>query len=259
LARQPFELTGWTTFIPSGVLESYVVKTLALAKTLFAMPESEKEKYSFPQKNFNIGWRRPKDSNRPDEVWQYTASDTEEFWPAHLKEEKELLLLLLYHSIEEVCSFLSDVLRETGVQPDEFIDSLRCGQSVVRLLHYLPAGNALRFNDHTDFGMLTLFAGETIGGLELIDGSGQWRPARPQPSRQIIAAGEMLSARTNGRIPPARHRVTACRDERWSIAIFLHPSPDYIVGTNEDGSKLRANDFFHKMMQRVIPYEGRKY
>ncbi|KAM7523925.1 hypothetical protein LguiA_013827 [Lonicera macranthoides] len=117
---------------------------------------------------------------------------------------------------------------------------------------------------HTDSGFLTILQDdEGVGGLEVMDKSGQFRPVDPWPGTLLVNLGDIATAWSNGRLCNVKHRVQ-CREAtiRVSIATFLlgpkeeevepplelvdseHPRL-YVPFTYEDYRKLRVSTKLH--------------
>ncbi|WCJ32869.1 2-oxoglutarate (2OG) and Fe(II)-dependent oxygenase superfamily protein [Euphorbia peplus] len=76
---------------------------------------------------------------------------------------------------------------------------------------------------HTDSGFLTILQeDEYIGGLEVMDKSGEFVAVNPQPGTLLVNLGDVAKAWSNGRLCNVKHRVQ-CKQAgiRVSIATFL--------------------------------------
>ncbi|XP_022015444.1 2-oxoglutarate-dependent dioxygenase DAO [Helianthus annuus] len=112
---------------------------------------------------------------------------------------------------------------------------------------------------HTDSGFLTILQyDEGVGGLEVMDTSGQFIPVEPWPDTLLVNLGDMATVWSNGRLCNVKHKVQ-CKEAkiRVSIASFLlgpretveprlelvdddHPRW-YVPTTYEDYRKLRLS------------------
>ncbi|ORY71208.1 2OG-Fe(II) oxygenase superfamily protein [Pseudomassariella vexata] len=148
-----------------------------------------------------------------------------------------------------------------GVSPPDFFKtahspSLPSG-SILRFLYYpspdsssssgstsftAPQANDVRAGAHSDYGSVTLlFRLRGQAGLELLTGSGAWKPVpvcppgtEDDPAPPILVnIGDLLSYWTNGLLRSTVHRVTfdgaavegeSNREPRYSIAYFCHPA-----------------------------------
>ncbi|XVE78506.1 hypothetical protein DITRI_Ditri13aG0150500 [Diplodiscus trichospermus] len=113
---------------------------------------------------------------------------------------------------------------------------------------------------HTDSGFLTILQDdENVGGLEVMDRSGEFVAVDPLPGSLLVNLGDMAAAWSNGRLCNVTHRVQ-CKQAttRVSIATFLlgpketavEPPPElvdsehprlYVPFTYEEYRKLRLS------------------
>ncbi|KAL8240448.1 hypothetical protein R6Q59_013803 [Mikania micrantha] len=116
---------------------------------------------------------------------------------------------------------------------------------------------------HTDSGFLTILQDdEEVGGLEVMDRSGEFIPVDPWPGTLLVNLGDMATVWSNGRLCNVKHRVQ-CKEAklRVSIASFLlgpeetmeppkelvdddHPRL-YVATTYEDYRKMRFSTNLH--------------
>ncbi|MBA0640436.1 hypothetical protein Goklo_023372 [Gossypium klotzschianum] len=76
---------------------------------------------------------------------------------------------------------------------------------------------------HTDSGFLTILQDdENVGGLEVMDKSGEFVAVDPLPGSLLVNLGDMATVWSNGRLHTVKHRVQ-CKEAktRVSIATFL--------------------------------------
>ncbi|KAF5743186.1 hypothetical protein HS088_TW09G01251 [Tripterygium wilfordii] len=116
---------------------------------------------------------------------------------------------------------------------------------------------------HSDSVFLTILQDdENVGGLEVMNKSGEFVPVDPLPGTLVVNFGDIATAWSNGRLCNVKHRVK-CNEAtiRFSIASFLlgprdgpveappelvddqHPRL-YVPFTWEDYRKLRFTDKF---------------
>ncbi|KAL2907143.1 2-oxoglutarate-dependent dioxygenase DAO [Bienertia sinuspersici] len=84
---------------------------------------------------------------------------------------------------------------------------------------------------HTDSGFLTVLQDdETLGGLEVMNDSGEFMAVDPLPGTLVVNLGDVAVPWSNGTIRNVLHRVQ-CKGAgiRTSIATFLSPPPEKII------------------------------
>ncbi|ENI02702.1 hypothetical protein COCC4DRAFT_200687 [Bipolaris maydis ATCC 48331] len=110
--------------------------------------------------------------------------------------------------------------------------------SEIRMIYYpetnvkeLADGKSKRIWPHTDFGILTLLAQGSTGGLQIEDKNnpgGYVSVPLVEKTELLINVGDTLERWSNGRIPAGLHQVAASGEtedgtlpERYSVAFFL--------------------------------------
>ena len=145
---------------------------------------------------------------------------------------------------------LRAIARFLNVDEEYFTDTVRDGNSVMRLLHYPaqdePTGNHIRAGAHEDINTITLLLGAEEAGLELKTKDGRWIPVSPKPGELVINIGDMLQRLTNGVLRSTSHRVVnpapdRASHARYSMPFFLHFRPDFVIealpGTVPEGEE----------------------
>jgi len=76
---------------------------------------------------------------------------------------------------------------------------------------------------HKDGGFVTVLLQDTVGGLQVDDGSGGWIDAPPKRGTFVVNIGELLELASNGYLRANIHRVVtpAAGGDRLSIPFFL--------------------------------------
>ncbi len=125
------------------------------------------------------------------------------------------------------------VALDLGLHPDFFEPHLDRPLAILRLLHY-PAtvrDGALGAGTHTDYGNLTLLATDAVGGLQVRTRGGAWIDAPPLPDAFVCNIGDLLMRWSDDVYVSTPHRVVSPSGrERTSVAFFLDPNPDTVVG-----------------------------
>lgn len=236
---------GWARVVPSAGLATVGSDALAAARRVFALPAQQKRRFADPQGGGHVGWRSTVRQDRPEEVWQLRGADDRPSWPDELQADLIAVQALLERCVAATAAVLEALAPMVGVPPEEARANVSPGDSVVRLLHYSPRPGGLGFAAHTDLGLATVFAGESVPALELEDADGAWSSPT---SDWVVAAGELLAVRTAGRVRAGRHRVRATPTERWAAAVFVHPTPGYELGMDDHGHPLTARAYFERAM-----------
>jgi len=133
---------------------------------------------------------------------------------------------------------LRAIARYLKIDEDYFADTVRDGNSVLRLLHYPPqtepTGQHIRAGAHEDINTITLLLGAEEAGLELLTKDGRWIPVAPKPGELVINIGDMLQRLTNGQLRSTSHRVVnpqpnRASHARYSMPFFLHFRSDFLI------------------------------
>ncbi len=84
--------------------------------------------------------------------------------------------------------------------------------------------------EHTDYGLLTLLAQDSCGGLQVRSPAGDWIDVRAEPGVIVCNIGDMLDRLTEGRYRSTPHRVRNTSGVgRLSFPYFFDPSWDAVV------------------------------
>ena len=82
--------------------------------------------------------------------------------------------------------------------------------------------------EHKDYGFLSLLMQDDVGGLQAMDGNGEWIDAVPIPGTFVVNTGEMFEICTGGYYVATYHRAVNSSPERGRISIpyFFNPRLD---------------------------------
>ncbi|MCL6697263.1 isopenicillin N synthase family oxygenase [Sphingomonas sp. NSE70-1] len=159
-------------------------------------------------------------------------------WPAEVQDFRNTFTELYAAFDEAGVKVLRAIARFLKVDEDYFTDTVRDGNSVMRLLHYPaqsePTGEHIRAAAHEDINTITLLLGAEEAGLELKTKDGRWIPVSPKPGELVINIGDMLQRLTNGVLRSTSHRVVnpapdRASHARYSMPFFLHFRPDFVI------------------------------
>jgi isopenicillin N synthase-like dioxygenase len=159
-------------------------------------------------------------------------------WPAEVDSFKDTFQELYATFDRTGLKVLKAIARFLKLDEDYFTDTVRDGNSVMRLLHYPaqsePTGEHIRAGAHEDINTITLLLGAEEAGLELKTRDGRWIPVSPKPGELVINIGDMLQRLTNGHLRSTSHRVVnptpdRASHARYSMPFFLHFRSDFLI------------------------------
>lgn len=249
-----FEEYGFAVLADHGIPDELIARAEQKAKEFFALPEEVKRKYALGQGGargytpFGIETAKGHKAFDLKEFWHVGRELPEghafadvmaaNVWPEEVPGFKETFLEL-YDTFDAAgLKVLSAIARYLGIDEDYFRDTVRDGNSVLRLLHYPPqkeaTGEHIRAGAHEDINTITLLLGAEEAGLELKTKDGRWIPVSPKPGELVINIGDMLQRLTNGKLRSTPHRVVnpapdRASNARYSMPFFLHFRPDFMI------------------------------
>jgi len=247
---------GFAVVADHGIPEALIAEAEQMSRAFFALPDELKRAYYVEggggARGYTpFGTEVAKDSTIHDlkEFWhigrELTAGhDFERFmdaniWPKEIQGFHECYTNLFSAFDTAGARILEAIARFLKLPTNFFEDTVRDGNSVLRLIHYPPVpadSPAVRAAAHEDINTITLLIGAEEAGLELLDKQGNWRPVTPKPGELAVNIGDMLQRLTNNRLPSTTHRVVNPAPERrghsrYSMPFFLHFRPDYLIET----------------------------
>jgi len=286
LLGRSFEEYGFAIIADHGIPDDLIREADDKAKAFFALPEEVKRKYH----NAGGGGARGYTPFGIETAKGHTAHDLKEFWhvgrelppghpfrdhmgdnvwPAEIASFKDTFLKL-YDTFDRTgLKILRAIARFLKIDEDYFIDTVRDGNSVMRLLHYPPIegepGSNVRAGAHEDINAITLLLGAEEAGLELLTKDGRWLAVSPKPGELVVNIGDMLQRLTNGKLRSTTHRVVNPPPERrgksrYSMPYFLHFRSDFLIealpGTVPAGEQpkwppITANDYLQERLREI--------
>jgi len=245
---------GFATIADHGIPQPLIDRAEALARAFFALPDETKRRYALGSGGargytpFGIETANGHEAHDLKEFWHvgreladdhpFRAMMAANVWPSELPGFRETFLEL-YDSFDRVgLQILSAIARFLGIDEVYFRDTVRDGNSVLRLLHYPPqtelTGEHIRAGAHEDINTITLLLGAEEAGLELKTRDGRWIPVSPRAGELVVNIGDMLQRLTNGKLRSTPHRVVnpapdRATHARYSMPFFLHFRPDYLI------------------------------
>ena len=253
---ESFQRYGFGVISDHGIDPGLIDRAWDLTKAFFDLPAPIKSKYHIPGKAgargytpFGIETAKGATENDLKEFWhvgrelpaghRYADIMPPNVWPDEVPAFQETFVEL-YAEFDRVgASLLSAIARYLGLTPDWFVEPVRDGNSVMRLLHYPPVSPeapGVRAGAHEDINLITLLLGAEEAGLELLDRDGRWLAVKPPEGAMVVNVGDMLQRLTNHVLPSTTHRVVNPPPERrgsprYSMPFFLHPAPDFVIET----------------------------
>jgi len=246
---------GFAIIADHGIPQGLIDRAEEQARSFFALNEEAKRGYALAGGGgargytpFGIETAKGHKAHDLKEFWHigrelpdhhpYRAMMAANVWPSELPGFRETFLNL-YDSFDRVgLAILAAIARFLGIDEDYFRDTVRDGNSVLRLLHYPPqpepTGEHIRAGAHEDINTITLLLGADEAGLELKTRDGRWIPVCPKPGELVVNIGDMLQRLTNGRLRSTPHRVVnpapdRAAHARYSMPFFLHFRPDFLI------------------------------
>ena len=256
---QSFVDYGFAIVRDHGISQDLIDRAEAKAKLFFALPEAVKRAYLIPGSGgargytaFGVETAKGGTASDLKEFWHvgrelpvghnFRALMADNIWPREVEGFRETFLEL-YDAFDAAgVKVLRAIARFLAVDEEYFTDTVRDGNSVMRLLHYPPidqdtakmGGNQIRAGAHEDINTITLLIGAEEAGLELQTKDGRWLPVSPKPGELVVNIGDMLQRLTNGRLRSTSHRVVnpapdRASKARYSMPFFLHFRPDFTI------------------------------
>lgn len=251
-----FERFGFAMITDHGIDPALIEDAWDKAKAFFALPEDVKRAYHIAggggARGYTpFGTEVAKGATEVDlkEFWHVgrdlpaghplAAQQPNNVWPAEVEGFRAVYDKLFAEFDRVGGALLSGIARYLGLSPDFFEDTVKDGNSVMRLLHYPPIeapAKGIRAEAHEDINTITLLLGAEEAGLEILDKDGSWLPVSPPPGAMAVNVGDMLQRLTNNRLPSTTHRVRNPDEGRASVArysmpFFLHFRSDYPIVT----------------------------
>ncbi|MFL6829470.1 MAG: isopenicillin N synthase family dioxygenase [Sphingomicrobium sp.] len=281
-----FEEYGFAIIADHGIPDELIHRAEDKAKAFFALPEPVKRKYLIEGGGgargytpFGIETAKGAKAHDLKEFWhvgrdlppghKFRGHMPDNLWPAEV-ESFEATFKALFAAFDEAgLKILKAIARYLRIDEDYFADTVRDGNSVLRLLHYPPIegepGSHVRAGAHEDINTITLLLGAEEAGLELLTKDGRWIPVAPKPGALVVNIGDMLQRLTNGVLRSTSHRVVNPPPERrgrsrYSVPFFLHFRSDFLIealpGTVPAGEQpqwppITANDYLQERLREI--------
>ncbi len=280
-----FERFGFAIIADHGIDAPLIDRAWSATKSFFAQPTEAKLPYKSPRGGargytpFGIEIAKDATENDLKEFWHvgrdlppghpYSASMPPNVWPEHPADFRAVFTELFAEFDRVGAQLLSAIARYLGLDPDWFVEPVRDGNSVLRLLHYPPISAdapGIRAGAHEDINLITLLLGAEEAGLQLLDRDGQWLAVDPPAGALVVNVGDMLQRLTNHVLPSTTHRVVNPPPERrgvprYSMPFFLHLASDFPIATlpgcvtparpNQYPDPITADDYLQQRLKEI--------
>jgi isopenicillin N synthase-like dioxygenase len=250
-----FEEYGFAIIADHGIPDDLIHRAEEKSKSFFALPEEVKRTYHIEGQGgargytpFGIETAKGYSAHDLKEFWHvgrdlppghpFRGHMPDNVWPAEVDSFKDTFQELYATFDRTGLKVLKAIARFLKLDEDYFTDTVRDGNSVMRLLHYPaqsePTGEHIRAGAHEDINTITLLLGAEEAGLELKTRDGRWIPVSPKPGELVINIGDMLQRLTNGHLRSTSHRVVnptpdRASHARYSMPFFLHFRSDFLI------------------------------
>src|SRR5205823_2760266 len=281
-----FEEYGFAIIADHGIPDELIDRAEEKAKAFFALPDEVKRSYHISGGGgargytpFGIETAKGAVAHDLKEFWHvgrdlppghpFRSHMPDNVWPTEV-ESFEATFRELYDTFDRTgLKILKAIARFLKIDEDYFIDTVRDGNSVMRLLHYPPIegepGSHVRAGAHEDINTITLLLGADEAGLELLTKDGRWIPVAPKPGELVVNIGDMLQRPTNRLLRSTTHRVVNPPPERrkhsrYSMPYFLHFRSDFLIealpatvpaGEQPKWPPITANDYLQERLREI--------
>ncbi|MDB5807203.1 MAG: penicillin synthase [Betaproteobacteria bacterium] len=245
-----------------GVAPAMIEAQFEAARGFFALPNDTKELVNLSRSRSGFGYEpmsgQTLDSGTPPDLKEgfqcgmdlpddhpYVLRGLERYglnqWPASLPGFRAQTLAYHAAMMDLSRKLLSIIALSLDIDENFFHPLTETPIATLRMLHYPPqkadaAANQLGAGAHTDWGLVTLLAQDTVGGLEVRNAAGEWIRATPIEGTFVVNTGDLLQRWSNDMYKSNMHRVlnsnTSGRS-RYSIPFFQDGDNDAIVSCFE--------------------------
>ncbi|RZC61773.1 hypothetical protein C5167_023524 [Papaver somniferum] len=167
-------------------------------------------------------------------------------------------------AMAKLARLLAGVLAENLGHPQSVFDKICNDNTCFLRLNRYPkceiSPEMVGLIPHTDSDFLTILYQDQVGGLQLMKDS-KWVAVKPHREALIVNIGDLFQAWSNNEYKSVEHKVMAnAKMERYSIAYFLCPSYDSMIGSCKEPSLYKKFTFgeFRKQVQEDVKKTGQK-
>lgn len=237
-----------------GVDPALIDGAFAQARAFFALPEEKKMALHVSRSGTalrgyiepfgeNTDPTRTRDLKEAYDIGPETPGETTPFfganpWPDEADVPGFAETIYAYHEAMKALArrMLGGIALSLDLDEDFFEPKLTNPICIQRLLHYPPQTgpideSVIGIGAHSDYGNLTLLAQDDVGGLQVMNRSGEWVEAPPIPGTLVVNIGDLVQRLTNDIYLANLHRVVnASGRQRYSIPFFIDADYDAEFG-----------------------------
>ncbi len=238
--------SGFFYAIGHGVGDGVLARLDAASRRFFALPRAAKEKIAmeragaawrgwFPlegeltsgkpdqKEGLYLGTELGPDHPRVRAGWPLHGAN---LWPPEVPELRRAVEEFMAAATRAGHALMEGIALALGLEADYFARAYTAEPTILfRIFHY-PAHRGPEtwgVGEHTDYGLLTLLAQDSNGGLQVKTPRG-WIEAPPVPGTLVCNIGDMLDRLTGGWFRSTPHRVrNASGKDRLSFPLFFDP------------------------------------
>jgi isopenicillin N synthase-like dioxygenase len=237
-----------------GIPEQEFDDVIAMGHRFFALPLAEKMKLHSNNSPARLGYRGmggPNPQANPDKVPDIKERFhmSRELLPGEPEEGRrnagmsqwpeETVLPgfadVMRNHIRRRCDVARHLARAFALSldlPESYFDAMYRYLSANLVLNYFPPVDrtTLReaqwsFSPHTDYNAFTLLYQDSLGGLQVLNGAGEWIDAPPIPGTMVVNIGDLFQTWTNDLYTSTLHRVLNTSPKaRISAPLFASPN-----------------------------------
>ncbi|KAF8661117.1 hypothetical protein HU200_057223 [Digitaria exilis] len=237
---------GFFQVMNHGVPEQLMLDMEVLAAEFFEMPEIDKAAYYSADINkanrlysgttYETGGERYwRDCLRL--AYDFSVGDHVKDWPDKPQRLREIMEEYVVKARGVGMEILKMVCEGIGLRPDYFEGGISGGDVVFQMNHYPRCPDpsvAVGQPPHCDRNLITVLLPGPVPGLEVAY-NGDWIKVKRIPGTFVVNFGCQLEVVTNGMLKSIEHRaMTNSEQPRTSVATFIMPSGDCLIGPAED-------------------------
>lgn len=189
-------------------------------------------------------------------------------WPENVPGLKAAMMAYFVEVEKLARLMLPGFASGVGLPGDYFRDAFRDPEMMILKLNHYPPQKAMNdaymlgVGGHTDFSAFTILWQDDLGGLEVLNKSGEWVGVPPIEDTFVINIGDLMQVWTNGRFSSTEHRViNRYGKDRNSIAFFVDPvystKVEPLVDRSGNYEPVVSGDHIYAQFRRIYPQ--RKY